>query len=65
MITWINCAERMPPDDGEIIIMRGDLPIKAPLKVDYSTFNKKFHELKSEDWQWTQYTEESWKELNR
>ena len=63
-ITWINCAERMPPDDTDIIcpnVMDGSwyLHIKssALAKVE------KVRDISSVTW--TEFTREKWEYLNK
>jgi len=67
MITWTNCAERMPPDDGDVrIIIRSGKYIDCYSVAtgsrlhDYACRN-----ILSEDYQWTLYTEEAWSELTK
>lgn len=60
-ITWTNCADRMPDDDGHLIVRKiGDhrLSIYHKSTVINWLRNKKSYEC-------APYTEEAWKELNK
>jgi len=60
MITWINCSERMPPDEGHLIVRKISdhrLSIYHKSSVIYWLRNKKGYEC-------APYTEEAWSELN-
>ena len=63
-ITWINCADEMPPDDdSEIIIGRVDDPavILTPANEIYYDMDSN----KRNEWQWTPHTPEKWEYLNK
>ena len=66
-ITWINCAEQMPPEDmppdGKIIArwLTNSIPMINYGGVLASVF-RSGHQHKL-DWEWTAYTPEKWKEL--
>ncbi len=64
-ITWTNCADAMPPDDDTKVIVM-DIPTQGTGTVTG-------HELKdlqdywgdNAETQWTPYTPEKWKEINK
>ena len=64
MITWINCSERMPPDDDETEIIVetwtcNHYRIKAWILHMESAL------LGKENYKWVPYTPEAWSELNK
>lgn len=63
-ITWTNCAEQMPPDDGTRIILKINGKIYQAISMDL--WNKRdLYGLKARAVYWTEFTEEKWKELNK
>lgn len=62
-ITWISCAEKMPPDDDTKIILlyAGSHPtvITGKWFKSYQT-RRAMYEPK-----WTKYTQEKWEALNK
>lgn len=62
MITWINCAERMPPDD-EIVIYRSISGGRNPRIWKGSVLNENLRS--AWEYEWTPYTKEAWSELNK
>ncbi len=70
-ITWTKCSERMPPDEDKNIIVRytgqslskNKTIISAGHEV-HNLFNNSVCAVK-EKYEWTPYTHEFWKELNR
>lgn len=64
-INWIKCSERMPPDGLKLIVKRDSvkLPIDWADSKDFSDFYNTC--LSANDWIWTPYTTEAWKELNK
>jgi len=76
-ITWTNCADKMPPDDTSLIIVK--ISYVEP-DIDYcshgkiadltaitsSVFLSEINHVKYGTWKkyWTPYTQEKWKELN-
>lgn len=61
-ITWTNCADEMPPYSRRYIILKLESCNKLFLKIMVSDELK---EMDTTDWQWTHYTPEKWKELNK
>ena len=60
-ITWTNCAEKMPPETTRVILRRKEFPI-ATTGLSYFLVHN------TEDlryWEWTEFTKEKWKELNK
>lgn len=66
-ITWINCSERMPPDDDTKIIVFYAGRMIDTTSGDIMHAGKALTELtgKKLSFEWTPYTEEAWSELNR
>ena len=70
-IQWTKCSERMPPDDGNPIIIEfySLLSQKAVFiaifdaTLKYAYFRSLKRKLDSVNW--TPYTPEAWKELSR
>lgn len=62
MITWINCAERIPPDDEVVIVKSWTGRILKITKYALSSSTSIYGE---ENYNWTPYTEEAWSELNK
>lgn len=59
-ITWTNCADAMPPDEGLFII--------CGVKFQYINMltGRDIHNLLNfRAFKWTPYTPEKWKELNK
>lgn len=59
-IPWTKCSERMPPDEIGTVIMRnigGCLLFKA--------LHPRLPKDLSDRLEWTPYTPEAWKELNK
>lgn len=60
-INWIKFSERMPNDDGRSIIrMIGET--RCSLRLNHKI--RSFFPAKNK-YEWTPYTEEAWKELNK
>lgn len=60
-ITWTNCDDAMPPDTNEHFIIR----LLAFPKVIQSIDGNQAQDLNRYSWEWTPYTPEKWKELNK
>jgi len=61
-ITWTNCADAMPPDD-ELVIVRtwtGHF-----IKLTKYALEPSVNLYGAENYKWTPYTPEKWKELNK
>ena len=58
-IIWTNCADEMPPDG--CVICRSYVSNGA---IKYHKVLGELFNLTTENWQWTPYTPEKWKELN-
>lgn len=59
MITWINCSERMPPDDG-MLIVKG----KVIRKITGNALRSlSMYNIDTRNLSWCPYTEEAWSEL--
>lgn len=58
-ITWTNCADKMPPDDDSYLI------IKLVGGIDLTQVIRGSQMPKLGNWNWTPYTPEKWKELNK
>lgn len=59
-ITWISCAEQMPPDDIRVILVPVNFPITTTGLKYYLQGGSRFR-----DYEWTPYTPEKWEELNK
>lgn len=56
----------MPPDDGTVIIARHPDVEKPPLQVWAFQFHiNKSNGFLDDNWEWTPYTEEALKEVNK
>jgi len=64
-ITWTNCADEMPPETQKTIFRRVDKDKFFFTKnvVDANSLIHYLNDIKLI--QWTPYTEEKWKELNK
>lgn len=63
-ITWINCAEQMPPNDKtEVICTRENSIQIVNMKAMILHLNEE--SSISSGVLWTEFTEEKWKELNK
>ncbi|NBQ67535.1 MAG: hypothetical protein EBU46_01370 [Nitrosomonadaceae bacterium] len=63
-ITWINCADEMPPDDETHVIMRLSNPVVIQVAKG-NQINHIYSKIIPNMWEWTPYTDEKWKELNK
>lgn len=61
-ITWTKCSERMPPDDENFKIIFRE--IASGRFEENDGFHMNLTRMKYL-FEWTPYTEEAWKELNR
>ena len=61
-ITWTNCAEKMPPDDLDIII---DTWTGHKFKSVGWILKHEVNAFGLANFKWTPYTPEKWKELNK
>lgn len=61
-INWVKCADRMPPDDENLIILNdtGYFIIREGYLV-----NRWESTLSVNGSEWCQYTEEAWMEVNK
>lgn len=59
-ITWINCADAMPPDDGNLVIVKDLDGLVCKEGYIVNAWKDRFDETAK----WTPYTPEKWKELN-
>lgn len=62
-IPWTKCSERMPPDETELILR--DVDGCLLIRVFEITQAAKEHLLSKFEFEWTPYTPEAWKELNK
>lgn len=65
-ITWIQCSERMPPDDDTLIICtygRG-LVDKMSATIFHAACKLSYAVNGDTNIRWIPYTEETWRELN-
>ena len=69
-ITWTKCSERMPPDDGEPIIIEFYSILSQMVYIvifdatlKYAYFRSLKRRLNSVNW--APYTPEAWAELNK
>ena len=62
-ITWTKCSERMPPDDVKMVMLRNYKEPKYISKL--YAFRLPILKLLREKYEWTPYTPEAWKELNK
>ena len=63
-ITWTNCADEMPPDDETEIIIRH----VEDKELILTPANEVFYDIDTlykDVWEWTEFTEEKWEELNK
>ena len=63
-ITWTNCADAMPPDDETEIIIRH----VEDKELILTPANEVFYDIDTlykDVWEWTEFTEEKWEELNK
>ena len=61
MITWINCAERMPPDDEKLVIVRDRDGLVLKEGYIINAWKDRFDESA----EWIPYTKEAWRKLNK
>jgi len=60
MITWTNCADRMPPDD-KLIIVKSHGKVKIMREFIFRVCAK----YNPTSYEWCPYTEEAWSELTK
>lgn len=60
-INWINCSERMPPDDTKLVIVRDRDGLVLKEGYIINAWKDRFDESAK----WTPYTEKAWSELNK
>jgi len=63
-IIWTNCAGQMPPDDESEIIVR-HVEDKEPILTPSNEVFYDIDTLYKDAWEWTEFTEEKWEELNK
>lgn len=61
MITWINCSERMPPDDESWIIIVDEYPFR----IRRGWIFNKLYSGNLDNCKWHPYTEEAWRKLSK
>lgn len=61
-ITWISCAEQMPPYNRKYIILKLESIDRLFLKI---MVGDELNDMDITNWQWTEFTKEKWEELNK
>jgi len=61
-ITWTNCAEQMPPDDGDFGLILRDSVGTSRTTGSYVHYD--YGVVIDLDAEWTEFTKEKWEELN-
>lgn len=64
VITWTNCAERMPQENQKTIFRRSDKHNFMFTKNVVDKHSLLFYVKMIDDLEWTPYTPEAWKLLN-
>ena len=64
-ITWTNCADEMPPYEPIIVVNLLDMRIRMSHGESLVFYIHREQRVRRRHFEWTEFTEEKWKELKK